>query len=86
MHWAVELVRFQLAAGGSWRSEPDMVLWLLFAFVLGVHEGGGKMASPNVSETASHVTGHYACQQCEMRMGCFANSGVCNSLRCSGCI
>jgi hypothetical protein len=39
---AVELVRFQLAAGGCERSEPNMLLWLLFSFMLGFRGGWGK--------------------------------------------
>jgi hypothetical protein len=84
MHWAVELARFQLAAGGGRRSEPNVVLWFLFTFVLGLHGGWGKTwRRQNVSETASHVTGHYASQQCQMRVGCFVKPDVCSSLRCS---
>ena len=85
MHWAVELARFQLAAGGGLRSEPNLVLWLLFAFVLGLHGRRGETwRTLNVSETASHVMGHYASQQCQMRPGRFVKPGVCDSLRCSG--
>ena len=42
VHWAVELSRFQLAAGGGKRSGPNMFLWLLFSFMLGLHRVGGK--------------------------------------------
>jgi len=84
MRWAVELARFQVAAGGGRRSEPNVVLWLLFAFVLDLHGGQGeKWRRLNVSETASHIMGHYASQQCQMRIGCFVKPSVCNSLRCS---
>ena len=51
VHWAVELDRFQLAAGGGERSGPDMVLWLLFSFMLGMR-GGETLRRVNVSETA----------------------------------
>jgi len=35
VQWAVELDRFQLAAGGGEWSGPNMSLWLLFSFMLG---------------------------------------------------
>jgi len=35
-HRAVELARFQLAAGGGERSGPNMLLWFLFSFMLGL--------------------------------------------------
>jgi hypothetical protein len=48
LHWDVELDRFVLAAGGGERSGPNMLLWLLFSFVLGlcVCVGGGGLSSP----------------------------------------
>ena len=53
MHWAVELDRFLLAAGGGERSGPNMLLWLLFSFMLGLCVGwGGTLRCLNVSETA----------------------------------
>jgi len=39
VHWAVELDRFHLAAGGGERSGPNMLLWLLFSFMLGLCAG-----------------------------------------------
>jgi hypothetical protein len=42
VHWAVELDRFPLAAGGGERSGPNMLLWLLFSFMLGLRGGWGK--------------------------------------------
>ena len=41
-HRAVELARFRLAAGGGERSGPNMLLWLLFSFMLGLRGGLGK--------------------------------------------
>jgi hypothetical protein len=40
LHWAVELARFVLAAGGGERSARNM-LWLLFSFMLGLLGKGG---------------------------------------------
>jgi hypothetical protein len=52
-HWAVELGRFRLAAGGGERSGPNMALWLLFSFMLGFRGGWGETLSRViVSETA----------------------------------
>ena len=42
VHGAVELARFLLAAGGGERSGPNMLLWLLFSFKLGLRELGMK--------------------------------------------
>jgi hypothetical protein len=65
----VELARFVLAAGGGERSGPNMLLWLLFSFMLGLRGGGGAtIQRRNVSETATRVTGHYVSQQCQIRM------------------
>ena len=51
-HRAVELARFQLAAGGGERSGRNM-LWLLFAFMLGLFRDWGEtLRLVNVSETA----------------------------------
>jgi len=87
MLWAVELARFQLAAGGGRRTEPNVVLWLLFAFALGLNGVRGETRRHlNVSDTACHVMGHYVSQQCQMGTGCFVKPGVCISLRCSGWI
>jgi hypothetical protein len=73
LHWAVELARFVLAAGGGERSGPNMLWWLLFSFMLGLRGGWGETFHRlNVSETATHVTGHYVSQQCQMRMRCCA--------------
>jgi hypothetical protein len=53
VHWAVELAQFRLAAGGGERSGPNMLLWLLFSFVLGLRGGrGATLWCLNVSETA----------------------------------
>jgi hypothetical protein len=41
LHWDVELARFVLAAGGGERSGPNMLLWLLFSFILGLRGGWG---------------------------------------------
>jgi hypothetical protein len=72
LHGAVELTRFVLAAGGGERSGPNM-LWLLFSFMLGLREGwGGTLHRLNVSETATHVTGHCVSQECQMRISNFA--------------
>jgi len=52
-HWAVELARFLLAAGGGERSGTNMLLWLLFPFMLGLNGGWGEISRRlNVSETA----------------------------------
>jgi hypothetical protein len=64
MHWAVELARFVLAAGGGERSEPNMVQWFLMYFLLGLPGGWGEtLHGPNCTETASLVTGRYVSQQ-----------------------
>jgi hypothetical protein len=47
LHWDVELARFLLAAGGGEWSGPNMLLWLLFSFILGLRWGsGGNLSSP----------------------------------------
>ncbi len=51
----MDLDRFQLAAGGGERSGPNVSLWLLFSFMLGlrVADGWGEtLRHMNVSETA----------------------------------
>jgi hypothetical protein len=40
LHRAVELDRFKLAAGGGERIGPNMLLRLLFSFMLGFYEAG----------------------------------------------
>jgi hypothetical protein len=46
-HWAVELARFPLVAGGGERSAPNMLQLFLFSFMLGLRlGGGGKISSP----------------------------------------
>jgi hypothetical protein len=68
LNGAVELVRFVLAAGASERIGPNMS-WLPFSFVSGLRRGWGEIFHLlNVSETATHITGHYVSQQCQMRM------------------
>jgi len=52
-HRAVELARFQLAAGGGERSGPNVLLWFLVSFLLGLRGGWGEaLHRLNVSETA----------------------------------
>ena len=71
VHWAVELARFQLAAGGGERSGPNMLLWLLFSFMLGLRRVGGNIASCESVRNVSYVIGHYVNQQCQLRIGCY---------------
>jgi hypothetical protein len=64
MHWAVELARFVLAAGGGEWSEPNMLQLFLLQLPLGLRGGWGEtLHGPNCTETASHVTGRYESQQ-----------------------
>ena len=49
----MELARFQLAAGGGERSGPNVLLWFLVSFLLGLRGGWGEtLRRLNVSETA----------------------------------
>ena len=56
VHEAVELARFHLAAGGGEWSGPNMLLWLLLSFVLGICKGGDFVTSERVSN-CSHING-----------------------------
>jgi hypothetical protein len=47
-HWAVELARFPLAAGGGKRSVLNVLELFLFSFVLCLRQGGGTSCRPNV--------------------------------------
>jgi hypothetical protein len=44
----------------------NMFLWLLFLFMFGLRGEGLDFRRLNVSETATHVTGHCVSQQCQM--------------------
>jgi hypothetical protein len=60
VHGAVELARFHLAAGGGERSGPNMLLWLLISFMLGLRGLGGGGYNFVMSErvrNCSHVNG-----------------------------
>ena len=80
----MELDRFHLAAGGGERSGPNMLLWLLFSFMLGLCAGGGGyfVMSGRV-RNCSHVMGRYVSQQCQMRISCCVKPCAWNSLECS---
>jgi hypothetical protein len=71
-----------LAAGGGERSGPNLMLRLLFSFMLGLRRGWGEnFLLLNVSETATHVMGRYASQICQMRTGAFLQPCARNLLR-----
>jgi hypothetical protein len=44
IHWAVELDRFPLAAGGGERIALSILESFLFTFVLALRSGGGKQS------------------------------------------
>jgi len=71
-----------LAAGGGERSGPNVLLRLLFASMLGLRLGWGKnFLLLDVSETATHVTGRYVNQICQVRTGTFLQPCAWNLLR-----
>jgi len=83
VQWAVELDRFQLAAGGGERSGPNMSLWLLFSFMLGsAWRVGGNIVSCERVRNCSHVTGLCVSQQCQLRIGRCVKPCALNSLPC----
>lgn len=56
LHWAVDLARFLLAAGGGERSDPNMLQSFLFTFLLGLRVGWeGTSATPECDRN------HYTC-------------------------
>jgi len=54
------------------RSGPNMLLWLLFSFMLGLLCGGGDFVISERVRNCSHVMGRYVSQQCQMRISCCA--------------
>jgi hypothetical protein len=60
LHWDAKLAGFLLATRGGERSGPNMMLWILFSFMLGSCGGWGEIFRRlNLSETATHVMGRY---------------------------
>jgi hypothetical protein len=53
--WAVDLARFVLAAGGGERSGPNMLLWLLFSFMLGLLGGWSGGGGPFIAWTCQKL-------------------------------
>jgi hypothetical protein len=80
----VELARFVLAAGGGEWGEPNLWWWFLHSFLLGLRCGWGEtLHRPNVTGTATLVTGHHVSQQCQWALVSLKAMPL-NYLQCSG--
>jgi len=64
-HWAVELDRFPLAAGGGERSAPNILESFLFSLKLGLRSGGAKSVLSERDQKLLQMLGLYVSQQCQ---------------------
>ena len=62
VHWAVELDRFHLAAGGGERNGPNLLLWPLFSLILGLVEVGGIFVMSESVRNCCRIMGRYVSQ------------------------